>query len=828
MSLINQDILDKLRIKFFKDKNLLRTISGKSFSQGRAFLKVKIGKISNFIEFYVVKNENFKYQMLIGLDAIMKFKLLQDENLDVLQKQIESNTYVKIEKAPSVIETDAEGRMKLVNRKQFVQKFVNMNTIESKEEAHHLTNEMKKEIENLVDKYINCFASDKYDVGRIKSDQAHIKLTVDKYVAQRPYRCNIQDKKEIEEQIKHLLNADLIEESSSPFAAPVTLVHKREDGRRTRLCVDMRQLNKLVIPESQPFPRAEDIIEKTVDCEFFTVLDINSAFWSIPVRIEDREKLAFVTEENHYQWKVLPFGYRNAAPIFQRILSNIIKRRGLSKFCINFMDDIIIFSKTFKEHLIHIEKFLEAVQEEGFKLKLVKCKFAQKSVKYLGHVISKNQVKPLQDNLIAIKEFGAPKNKMQVRQFLGKVNYFHKYIENCAMKLEPLHNLLRKGVDFVWSTECENSFNDIKNELCSEPILQVFNPEKPIYINTDASGLGVAGIMKQMDENNELHPVAYFSKKLSPSQKKKPPIYIECLAIKESILFWQHQLIGREFVVLSDHKPLENLKLKVRPDTPLGELVIFLSQFNFKIIYREGKNNLDADALSRNPVLEYFENDEIIRTTNLIQLEDIINDQYQNHQNFGFDKDVFKKHKILFKIKKGRKRVLISEKLGLELIRKIHQQYGHIGTKTMIEMLNKHYYFRNLEKLVKSHCESCRVCIKNKSRTKKTLGFLGKLGPADKPFRIMSLDTVGGFAGNNSTKKYLHILTDHATKFAWIETSRTQSAKDFINLINQVAKKNEIGLILFDQYTGINSKELRKYLKEREIKFLYSISYIVQ
>ena len=156
------------------------------------------------------------------------------------------------------------------------------------------------------------------------------------------------------------------------------------------------------------------------------------------------------------------------------------------------------------------------------------------------------------------------------------------------------------------------------------------------------------------------------------------------------------------------------------------------------------------------------------------------------------------------------------------MIRKIHQQYGHIGTKTMIEMLNKHYYFRNLEKLVKSHCESCRVCIKNKSRTKKTLGFLGKLGPADKPFRIMSLDTVGGFAGNNSTKKYLHILTDHATKFAWIETSRTQSAKDFINLINQVAKKNEIGLILFDQYTGINSKELRKYLKEREIKFLFS------
>lgn len=643
VSLIREDILQKLKVNFFKDKNLLKTISGKSFSKGRAFLKVKIGKIINFIDFYVIKNENFKFQMLIGLDAIKKFKLLQDENLDIFQRQVNCNTYIRIEKCPQVVEMNTDFKMNLIKREEFVEKFVHMNVKEEEEDSHPLTDQMKNQIKKLIDENINCFASDKYDVGRIKSGEAHVKLQVDRYVAQRPYRCNIQDKREIEEQIKNLLNADLIEESSSPFAAPVTLVHKREDGRRTRLCVDMRQLNKLVVPESQPFLRIEDIIEKTVDCEFFTVLDINSAFWSIPVRIEDREKLAFVTEENHYQWKVLPFGYRNSPQIFQRILSGIIRRRGLNKFAANYMDDIIIFSKTFEEHLRHVEAFLKAVREEGFKLKLVKCKFAKKSVKYLGHIISKNTVRPLTDGLIAIKEFETPTNKTKLRQFLGKVNFDHKFIENCAEKLAPLHNLLRKDVDFIWSEDCEKAFQNIKNELCSEPVLRIFNPNKMIYICTDASAIGLSGIMKQEDDDGELRPVSYFSMKMSPSQRKKDPIYIECLAIKESIVFWQHQLIGREFIVLSDHKPLENLKIKARPDTPLGDLVIFLSQFNFKIVYKAGKDNLDADALSRNPVLEHFENEEIIKTCNLIKLDEITTDQKMNVQELKSDKNLIVK-----------------------------------------------------------------------------------------------------------------------------------------------------------------------------------------
>lgn len=236
----------------------------------------------------------------------------------------------------------------------------------------------------------------------------------------------MEDKKEIETQIKRLLEEKLIEESYSPFAAPVTLAFKKDEDKRSRLCVDFRDLNKIIVPQSQPFPIIEDLMVKTRGCRLFTILDINSAFWSIPLRIEDRRKTEFVTQEGHYQWTCLPFGLKTSPAIFQRILSSIIRKYNLSGFAVNYIDDILIFSKSFEEHISHIKKLLEAISQEGFRLKLSKCLFAQDSVKYLGHIIKHDSVTTLQDNLTAIQNFPTPTTQKQVRQFIGKINYYNK------------------------------------------------------------------------------------------------------------------------------------------------------------------------------------------------------------------------------------------------------------------------------------------------------------------------------------------------------------------------------------------------------------------
>lgn len=361
----------------------------------------------------------------------------------------------------------------------------------------------------------------RHDVGTVKEYEAHIDLIIDKYCYKRPYRCTAEDRKEIEEQVAKLLEKGLIGESYSPFAAPVTLAYKKKEKRKSRLCIDFRELNKIVTPQAQPFPLIEDLMVKTVNCKYFSTLDINSAFWSMPLRVKDREKTAFVTQEGHFQWTCLPIGLKTSPTIFQRILSNIIRKYKLTNFVVNFIDEILIFSENFSEHILHLAKLLEAIENEGFKLKFSKSSFAKNSAKYLGHIIQNNTVRPLKDYLIAVENFPRPQTRKNIRQFLGKLNFYYKFIPESAITLDPLHNLLRKDVKFIWSEECQDAFEKVKKWLCSEPILNIFDPNKEIEIYTDASIMGVGAVLKQKDEKNEAKPVAYFSKKLSAVQKKK-------------------------------------------------------------------------------------------------------------------------------------------------------------------------------------------------------------------------------------------------------------------------------------------------------------------
>ncbi|CAB0006121.1 unnamed protein product [Nesidiocoris tenuis] len=688
----------------------------------------------------------------------------------------------------------------------------------------HLNIQEQTKINDLIQKFKGVFAKDKFDVGRVKDHEAHIKLYEHKFVSRKPYRCSIPDQKEIESQISQLLKADLIEESTSPFASPVTLAYKREENKKNRLCIDFRELNRLVVPEPQPFPLIEELIAKTRNCTWFTALDINSAFWSIPIRIKDRYKTGFVTQEGHWQWKCLPFGLKTSPAIFQRILNNILRRNNLKDFSMCYLDDILIFSKTFNEHLQHLESLLEAIRNEGFRLKITKCNFARSEVRYLGHIISENTVRPLWgDNLIAIRNFPVPKTRKNVRQFLGKVNFYHKYIENSARLLEPLHNLLRKNAEFVWTEQCQESFESVKKHLCSQPILAIFDPKLKIIIETDASGDGVGAVLKQVQENGEIKPVAYFSKKLKDYQKKKKAIYLECLAMKEAIKFWQHWLVGATFQIITDHKPLEALKINSRSDEELGDMLLFLSQFDFRVTYRPGSTNMEADCLSRNPVIEDYEYlEEFVKTVNFLTLSDITTDQENHSSEFNKIGNTRKESGIIYKIKNTTKRIVISESLADALIKKVHLDFGHIGSAHVIKKIRQFYYTKNLDSKVKAYCQSCELCIKNKTRNSSSYGYLSQLGPARAPFEIVSLDTIGGFAGNRSSKRYLHLLVDHFTRYAFISTSKNQTADDFVKLIKKVQDKHQIKTLLTDQYSGINSAEFKSYLKREGINLIFT------
>lgn len=373
-----------MQLPIKEDKNSFKTVSGRKKVSGKLDARLKVHKIEKTINMFVVEDEDFGYDILLGLDSIKNFCLKQDYDLKIYQKEEE------IAKANASI-----------GIKEYLVNFNEGIPIERFDaKLEHLPKEKKEKVKLLIDKYKAIFAKNKFDVGKVKDHEAQIKLVERRFISKKPYRCSMEDQKEIEFQIKKLIKADLIEESCSPFAAPVTLAYKRDEGTKTRMCIDFRDLNKLLISEPQPFPLIEEIIAKTSGAEWFSTLDINSAFWSIPLRIKDRYKTAFVTQDGHWQWKCLPFGLKNSPSIFQRILSNIIRRNDLSAFCMNYIDDIIIFSKSFEEHIEHLQKLLQAIYEEGFRLKFVKCSFAESEVKYLGHIISKNTVRPTTENLL--------------------------------------------------------------------------------------------------------------------------------------------------------------------------------------------------------------------------------------------------------------------------------------------------------------------------------------------------------------------------------------------------------------------------------------------
>ncbi len=584
---------------------------------------------------------------------------------------------------------------------------------------------------------------------------------------------------------------------------------------KNRLCIDFRDLNKLLVPEGQPFPLIEDIILKTRNCNWFSTFDINSTFWSIPIRSKDRYKTGFVTQQGHWQWCSLPFGLKTAPAIFQRILYGIIHKNKLTDFCMNYIDDILIFSSSFDEHLNHIRKLLEAIRKEGFKLKFVKCIFASHKIKYLGHIIENNTVRPLNDNLISIRNFPIPKTKKNIRQFLGKINFYNKYIRNATQTLEPFHNLLRKNTEFLWTPQCQQSFEQIKEYLTSSPTLAIFNPTLKTSLYTDASIEGLGAILKQTQNNGEEKPVAYFSRKLNENQKKKKAIFLECLAIREAIKYWRFWLLGNKFTVFTDYKPLKNFRVKVRPDEELGNLLTQISQFDFDIKYKPSNTNLEADCLSRNPVLEYeTDTTKILRTVNVLTLEEIQKDQakLQNPNNFTINNNIF--------YKKNTNRIILTESTGKKLIQQLHETLGHIGEKHLINSIRPYYYFKYMDKNISIVTKSCEICIKNKSRTGKKIGLLSYLGPATKPFDIMSLDTIGGFGGRRSTKKFLHLLVDHFTRFAYISTSSTQNASDFIKLLDTINENNNINTLLTDQYGAFLSADFENYIINKGINHI--------
>jgi Reverse transcriptase (RNA-dependent DNA polymerase)/RNase H-like domain found in reverse transcriptase/Retroviral aspartyl protease len=408
------------------------------------------------------------------------------------------------------------------------------------------------------------------------------------------YRMPHTSKDEIQEQVKNMLSEDIIENSNSPFNAPILIVPKK--GGKSRMVVDFRSLNKKLIGDKFPLPRIEEILDQLGRAKYFSVLDLKSGFYQIGLEETAKRATAFSTDSGHFQFKRLPMGLKISPNSFQRMMT--IAMAGLPPdISFLYIDDLVVTGCSRDHHLKNLRLVFEKLRERNLKLNPEKCAFMQTEVTYLGHHISEEGIRPDPTKYDVIKNYPRPRNADEVRRFVALCNYYRRFVQNFATLAAPLNRLLRKNIAFEWSNECESSFEKLKQKLVEHEILKFPDFDIDFVLVTDASNVACGAVLAQRHGETNL-PIAYASKAFTKGENKST-IEKELTAIHWGVDHFKPYLFGKRFKILTDHKPLIYLFSMKNPNSKLTGMTWDLKEFQYTVEYLPGKNNCVADALSR-------------------------------------------------------------------------------------------------------------------------------------------------------------------------------------------------------------------------------------
>lgn len=418
---------------------------------------------------------------------------------------------------------------------------------------------------------------------------------------QTPFRrIPIHYESSIQNEIEKLLRLGIIEPSNSKWCAPIVPVPK-PDGT-VRMCIDYRKLNEVTIKDQYPIPRINQILDSLHGSSIFSTLDATSGYYQITMSVKDRPKTAFYHQGNSYQFKRMPFGLCNAPSTFQRSMNEIFKDE-IWKFVIPYLDDIIIFSKTLEEHKLHLEVVLGKIKAAGIALNPGKCKLFRSEIKILGNIIAYNTIKPDPSKVEAIKNYGTPNNIKELRSFLGLANYIRDFVPRFAELVGPLTELLKEKTTtsekkIKWSEEGERAFRETKKII--ENVTYRTQPDfsKEFILITDASAIAIGAILAQKNQRGKEEMIASYSYKLNETQKNYSVTDRELLAVIKGTEHFRHYLVGKEFLIKTDHQALEHIQTAKNPTTRLLRWSLKLQEYKFTVKYIKGETNA-ADGLSR-------------------------------------------------------------------------------------------------------------------------------------------------------------------------------------------------------------------------------------
>lgn len=710
---------------------------------------------------------------------------------------------------------------------------------------NNFVNSINSSIQIVIDQIKTEFSEVfKPELGKYNGKPIHLDIVEGtRPVFFKPRPIPLAWKGKVESQIEHLTKIGMLEAvDNSDWGTPLVPVLKPSGD--IRICGDYKvTLNKYLIDYKYPLPRIDEIFASLQGGQLFTKLDLANAYNQLVLDESSSDLCTWSTHKGVFRMKRLPFGIKTAGAIFQKTIETILKD---IPNCINFMDDIVITGKDMQGHIKTLKLVLTRLESVELRLNLDKCKFFQEKTSYLGFNIDKNGLSKTSSHIESILDAPVPTDVSEVRAFIGMCNFHSKFIPNFANKLNPLYELLRKDTKFTWSQKCNEAYLALKKEISSDNVLVHFDPNKPIVLTTDASGTAVAGILAHDFVDGSRRPIAFVSRALNQAERNYSTIQKEALAIVFSVTKLHQYLMGIDFVIETDHKPLLTIfghdkGLPLMAAARMQRWAIILSGFNFQMKYIKGHLN-SADSLSRMPqpapiettissanYVNYIRSDDYMQlnyqsiakaTRNDPCLSKVLDAvQLDNINNLtGDDFKAFRNKFHELSVESGcvlwGYRTIIPLKFRKQVLLDLHK--SHLGIVKTKSLARSYIWWPGLDKDIEETIKCCTPCQLAQVNPEKA--NLIPWNPTTTSWSRIHVDYAGPIHG-----QYVLIIIDSFSKWMEVFLTKTITSSYTIKKLRETFSRfGLVDTIVTDNGTQFTSDEFRIFTEINQIKHVFT------
>lgn len=667
----------------------------------------------------------------------------------------------------------------------------------------------------------------------VARDYEHkLQIMQDKPFKCRTYPIPFAYKEQVSAEITKMIKDGIIKKASTSYLNPLVIV-KKKDGS-IRMCLDARNLNAISKPQYETPEGIDTLLARLGDKCIFSKLDLKNSFWLIKLHPDSQKYTGFSVNGATYVFRVVPFGLSSSSAALVNAMQGILDK--FHEFCAHYVDDIIIFSKSANDHKKHLGLILNALNVAGLKLNLEKCAFFKDSVNYLGYIINKTEIKVDDKRLEDIKKYPRPSNLRTLRGFLGLMNYYRKFVPNYSILTIPLQVLLKKEEKWNWDKEKEDAFVKIKEAMFDNLKLIHPNFKKKFILKTDASDYAIAGALIQIHGDLEV-PVCFVSRTLKNTELKYTTTEKEMLSIVYSIGKLKYYLMGNKFIIQTDHSALTFLMRTKFTNNRIYRWALLIQDYDFEIMHIKGKDNIIADALSRKDIQKNVNKGILIALNRLHTNETPFTEEQviEAQRDEGFDElraklsnrderamKSFKiKERFIIKTIRGLELYLINEENTINICRKLHLKYGHIGIRKTWLIFRENYFCKKDLRIMKRTINKCTLCTLGKYKNFHNKN-LTKSVEVKAPGDLVAIDYIGNLIPSGANYKNILVVVDAFTKY--VKLYPTVACTTDIS-INQLEKYyHEIispRTILADNATYFQNAKFKNYWNNKGVKVVY-------